>query len=214
MVSILLAGCAATEKTRGAAPAGFLKDYSQLQAGKGKEAQLIYINPDANFGAYDKVLLDPVAMHARSESSLSKISPENLQVLEDYLYAALRRELGKVYTIVDGPGPGVLRVRAAITEVRGAKVPMNILSTVSPQAQVLDRAKKLGTGTYSFAGRAAVEGEVTDSLTGKRLIAAVDERVGGKAPHTKLGAWNDVKKAYDYWADRLRRRMEELREEK
>ena len=61
---LLLAGCAATEKTRGARPAGFLEDYSQLRRGKGKEAQLIYVHPGANFGAYDKVLIEPVAVHA------------------------------------------------------------------------------------------------------------------------------------------------------
>ena len=57
----LFVGCAQTYQARKVETSGFLEDsYSLLQEGKKGEAQLIYINPDADFAAYDKIMLDPV----------------------------------------------------------------------------------------------------------------------------------------------------------
>jgi hypothetical protein len=53
---------------------------------------------------------------------------------------------------------------------------------------------------------------MTDSVTGKRLAAAVDRRAGTKAQRTKFsGSWGDVKDAFDYWARRVETRLAELR---
>jgi hypothetical protein len=36
--------------------AGFLGDYSMLREGEGKEAQLVYLNPGADFSGYDAIM--------------------------------------------------------------------------------------------------------------------------------------------------------------
>ncbi len=61
-----------------------------------------------------------------------------------------------------------------------------------------------------MAGSAAIEGEITDSLTGRRLLAAVDKRLGNKTLRGTLGKWANVEKAFDFWAERLRTRLAEL----
>jgi hypothetical protein len=54
--------------------------------------------------------------------------------------------------------------------------------------------------------------ELVDAKSGKRLAAAVDERVGGKLD--SFSKWESAKEAFDYWAERLKLRMTELRTKK
>lgn len=212
MVSLLLvlASCATTRTVRSAVePSGFLGDYSQLRPGEGKEAQLVYLKPDVNWTQYKALILDSVTLWQDAETS--QISAEDAQQLTDYFYAQLHEQLSQDYQIVEHPGPGVMRLRAAITEAKGAKVAGNAVTTVVPQLKLLTTAGGLATDTRGFVGEGAVEAEITDSVTGTRLAAAVDERAGTKAYRAGLKEWSHVKRAFEYWAERLRERLAELR---
>jgi hypothetical protein len=144
-------------------------------------------------------------------SDLSKVPQEELQQLADYLYSATSKELKSVYTIVDRPGPGVMKIRMAITETKGSNVTGDILTNVLPPAIIIDWGKKLATGTHAFVGKAAIEVEILDSLSYVRLAAAVDERAGGKTFEGKTSKWDDIQKSFDFWANRLKTRLVELR---
>jgi hypothetical protein len=121
-------------------------------------------------------------------------------MLTDFFYAALLDELSKKFTIAKTPGPGVLRLRAALTQAKGAKVAMKAITTVVPQLRVLTTVVGVGADVAVTVGGATAEMEVTDSITGERLAAAVDERVGKKA-FTQLKKWSDVKAACEFWAE-------------
>ncbi len=82
----------------------FLKDYTQLRQGSSDEAQLVYIRPDADFASYDQVIIDPITIWRREGSNPSKVPPDDLQMLADHLYVALKIQLQDDYTIVDRPG--------------------------------------------------------------------------------------------------------------
>jgi len=212
MVGLLLglASCATTRTVRSAAESsGFLGDYSQLRPGQGKEAQLVYLKPDTNWAQYQAIILDSVTLWKNDETA--KISDEDAQQLTDYFYAQLHEQLSQDYQIVENPGPGVMRLRAAITEAKGAKVAGNAVTTVVPQLKLLTTAGGLATDTRGFVGEATVEAEITDSVTGTRLAAGVDERAGTKAYRAGLKEWSHVKRAFEYWAERLRERLAELR---
>jgi hypothetical protein len=210
-VAASLVACKTTIQTRGVEPAGFLGDYSELQEGQGgEEALLHYVKPDTDFSAYDKVMIDPVTIW-RESPGLRDVSPEELQRLANHFEAAIRGQLQRDYEIVDQPAPGVLRVRAAITEARGSRALLDLVSTVAPPARALDTVNRMATGTHSFVGRAGAEAEILDSVTGERLAAAVDRRAGDKVLRGATGTWGDVEDAYDLWATRLRDRLAELR---
>ena len=70
---------------------------------------------------------------------------------------------------------------------------------------------QLAADTQIFVGTAGIEAEILDSVTGERLAAAVDERAGSKALKGSTSTWSDVKDAFDYWAERLKVRLAELR---
>src|SRR5690348_8533927 len=81
----LIAGCAGTHQARHAEPSGFLRDYSQLHEGEGDKANLVYLNPAADFGRYRKIMMDPIVAYTKNEnSSLKDVPPEDLKKQLDY----------------------------------------------------------------------------------------------------------------------------------
>ena len=132
-------------------------------------------------------------------------------MLTDHFYQALREQLGKDYRIVEHPGPGVLRLRAAVTEAKGARVVGNAVTSLQPMAKVASSAVGMAADTQVWVGAATFEGEITDSLSGERLMAAVDERAGTKNPLVGLKEWSQVRRVFDTWAENLRKRLSELR---
>ncbi len=205
----LALGCATTRQAGGdPKPSGFLSNYGQLQPGGEDEAMLVYRNPRADFTRYDKVLVEPVTAWASGEM---EIDLERIQTLVDYLDAALRHALAQDYEIVERSGPGVLRLRVAITEAEGSNVPLDVVSNVLPQLRLLAAAAALGTDTQLFVGKAGIEGEILDGVSGGRLFAAVDRRGGGRTFEGSTAKWDDVQKAFDYWAERVRARLAQER---
>jgi hypothetical protein len=190
---------------------GFLKDYSRLKKGIGDEALEEYINPAADFNTYDKVLIDPITLWRPAKSDLAKLDDKEVQTLGNYLHKAIKTQLKKDYKIVTVPGQGVMRIRVAITEASDSSVPLNMITTIVPVGFVISEGEQLITGTAAFVGAASVEIEITDSTSGKVLAEAVDRRVGTKNLIESWSTWDDVDKAYDYWASRLRRRLSEER---
>jgi hypothetical protein len=193
---LLLAGCATTRQTRSVETSGFLGDYSQLRAGEGDEAQLVYVKPGVAWSGYDAVMLDSVTLWKAAEDSVSE---ESAQQLTD-----------KEFRMVKTPGPGVLRLRAALTETKGARVVGNAVTSIVPQARLVSTLLGAASDVQVFVGRATAEAELTDALSGERLLAAVDQRSGTKAIRGGIAKWSDVKLACDYWAGRVRTRLVEL----
>ena len=204
-VSVL--GCGTTQQARRVETSGFLKDYSQLQEGKQGEALLVYINPDADFSAYDKVLLDDVTVWRAVDSNLADAPEEEIEELALGLHEAMVESLKEDYEIVHTAGPGTLRVRVAITEAAKSWVVLDTLTTVVPHTRLISGIQRLATGTHSFVGKASIEGEILDAQSGERLAAAVDRRAGGKSFQGLMSSWDDVKEACHYWAGRLRDRL-------
>ena len=211
-LAAVLVACQATRQTRGVQAQGFLRNYSQLREGKGKEAQLIYINRRANWQRYDAIMIDSVSIWYTDATE--KLSPEDRKALTDLLYNALHTQLGQDYDIVNNPGPRTMRLRAAITEAKGANVVGNTVTTIVPQARLLSTLAGTATDIQVFVGAAAIEVEITDSMTSKRLAAAVDERAGAKSLSGIGGKWKDVDNAFKEWAEKIRKRLAELRAER
>jgi hypothetical protein len=208
-LGLSMAACATTRQTRSAKKLGFLKDYSQLRKGKSGEAQYLYINPQVRFSAYKKLMIDPISVRASKDGSLAKVPRAELQDLANHLYGALLTQLVEDFDIVSAPGPGVMRLRVAITEAQGSNVWVDVASNAITYTRVAAAGLQLATDTYIFVGKAAIEGEILDSQTSERLMAAVDERAGTKVWRGSLKTWGDVKDAYDFWANRLKERLRE-----
>ncbi len=201
---VVFSGCATSQPVKDVTPSGFLGDYSQLKPGGPHDPALFYRNPNANIGSYDKFMIDDVAIWYGEEESLRDISKEDLKhlslLLKVRIIEALKNEL---LTRVKEPGPGVMRIRSAITDVKKSRPILDVATTILPQARIVSSAKRLTFGTHSFVGRAGIEGEIVDSQTGERLGAMVDRRAGGKTLQGSRNSWDDVGQSFKFWAERL-----------
>ena len=212
-VPLILGGCSLTHQGRSVETSGFLKDYSQLQPGKDDQALLVYVDPKANFKQYTKIMLDPVVVYAAAaDSKLRQMPPAELQKLVDYFHSTLASNLGEHFGFAKAPGAGVLRIRVALTEAKGAKVVLDTLSSILPPAVALNALKTMATGSGTGIGEASAEFEAVDSNTGERLAAAVDKRVGNKYTGNldKFEEWRTTQAACDFWAEKMTARLLEL----
>lgn len=180
------------------AKTGFLSDYSKLKA----ESDSSYRYLDKQTASrYTSFIIDPVAVHfkdggkAVEKKSEGKLTGQEVKDLTNYFHAAILTAVGESGAkIAYQPGPGVARIRVALTDIEETGA-LNVL----PQASLL------GVGV----GSAAMEAEVVDSVTGKQIAAVVESQKGGRIPFSNLGDWGTAKGVMDGWAKRLKQRIEE-----
>jgi hypothetical protein len=212
-LAMLLAGCSTTTlQTRSTQMSGFLSDYSMLKKGDDEQALLRYVNPAVDFKSYDKLLIEPIQVFAAPQSKLAKTEKKDVEALVNYLHATVLDQLRRDYTLVQENGPGVMRLRIALTEAKGSKLVLDTLSSAIPVGMAISAIKQIAVGTPTSVGSARVEMEMVDSLTGTRLAAAVDERAGRKytGQFDKWKKWQDARDAYDHWALQLKTRLAQL----
>jgi hypothetical protein len=211
LLGLAIAGCAASRQPRGEVePSGFLRNYSQLEPGKDGQAKLVYINPVVDWAGYTAMQFESVTLWPGKEGHLASLSPEDQQMLADRLYQAVHDAVSKEIKMVSAPGPGVMRVRVALTEADSTNVVLNAVATVVPQIRTVSTLVGLAANTSMTVGSASVEGEVLDSLTNQRLAAFVDERVGQRSLRG-LGTWSQVQAAFDHWGEQFAERLAQLR---
>ena len=140
------------------------------------------------------------------------VEPEDLQRLANDLWSKLEESLGKDYQIVSQPGAGVMRFSAAITEAEASNPALDAVTSVIPQTRILTGLKGMAAGGKpGFVGAASAEAKITDGKTGELLIAAIDRRAGTKSISGSTNEWGDIEDAYQYWADKVRWRLCQLR---
>jgi hypothetical protein len=215
----LMAGCSTTVEGKPAAAealanggtlppdiTGFLgPDASKLQPGPKGGAALAYVDRNAPWSSYSKILLEPVQFWASADS---KVSTADQQVLTTYFYNSLKTNLSKSFTLVDQPGPGVIRLQVALMDATTAVPGLRTISVIVPQARVLNMAQSLATDSYAFVGSAEAELKATDSQTGALLAEAVDKRAGGMGIKSAASfQWGDAQNAMDYWSQGIATRF-------
>ena len=185
----VLSGCSARLGER----TGFLSDYSKLEPRS--DVSYRYIAP-GRLGNYSKFIIEPVTVHLhRRSKTKKKISEEDLTDLKNYMHAALVKAIDDGYEVVYRPGPGVARVRIALTDIKKTEVLLNIHPT----------SKLIGAGL----GGASLEAELVDSQSGEQIAALVESQLGDRLSLDGLSTWGDAKSIMDDWASRTRKRLDE-----
>jgi hypothetical protein len=211
----LLAGCASTKQARSMEKSGFLGDlYPLMHEGAQGEALLIYKNPrvaEIPRGTYKKILLEPVTVWGPAVAEHNESRQKDLHRVADLLYSLAYDSLSKDYEIVSAPGPGTLRIQAAITRADRSYVVLRAVSTVPAPMNVFALAtllKDLGTGKPLFVGEASIEMKISDAETGEILGASADRRVGKRhLDSDSFDSWDDVHKTLAFWAELVRFRL-------
>ena len=185
---------------------GFLDDYSRLAPGGPDQPSFVYRDPQARWGGYERILFEPVTIWRSGRGSLADIPGADLERLAFELQRSVRAQLERHFELVDRPGPGVLRVRLGLTQARQADPLLDIFTYAVPPMDDLPADEPLTAATRGFVAAAAVEGELSDTVTGTLLAAGVDRR----RTH-ELRTWAGVRAAADRWAAWFAGRLERAR---
>ncbi len=174
---------------------GFLSDYSRLEPDPNDKSALVYGDPGQTLCEYKKVYVQPVEIFLHEKRG-KKVDEEAREVLKQYTFFALIEGLRAVEWLEWAePGPGVVEINIAITDVLKAK---------SVQ-QVLPLSKLIGIGR----GGAAMEGELLDSETGEQLAALIRAGKGSRFDMKGLKNYGHAKKVIDDWAKNWSTRLSE-----
>ena len=190
MTCIVLSGCGPKKPEY----SGFLSDYSKLEAQS--DVSYRYIAPGNPLDGYSKFIIDPVEIHFHSGSKTEgKLKEQDLKDIKNYMHSALVKAIGDGYDVVYRGGPGVARVRVAITDLKKSKIIQNILPI----------GKVAGTGI----GGASLEAELVDTQTGEQIGSLVESQLGKRLSLGGYSTWGDAKVVMDGWAARFRKRIDE-----
>ena len=193
LVSIIVfCGCSANKPVI----TGFLSDYSKLKAQSNTSYR--YLAPGNKLGQYSKFMIDPVVTHFYTGSSAKKsqLSEKDLSELKNYMHDALVKAIQDRYGVVNRPGPGVARMRIAITDLKKSGIVQNALPI----------GKLAGTGL----GGASLEAELIDSQSGEQLGSIVESQLGERLSLDGYSTWGDARGIMDRWAKRFRTRLDEM----
>ena len=205
---VLMAGTGWAKKEM--SKSGFLSDYSKLEPDIGY-ADFGYVKEGVNLKAYGKVMIDHLVFFLSKDAQYQGIQPDELKEIADVWHRAFFESLEGAYEIVHEPGPGVMRIRAAITDLSPTKPGINTITTVLPVGLALSVLKKGATGAHTGVGQVTTEIEILDSSTNEVLGAGIDYEAGDKYRVDKmLSKWGHVRVAIESWAKALRERMDEL----
>ena len=182
----LMTACQTTERAQ---YSGFLKNYSQLKPDPKFDGARRWQDPSVNLAGYNKFIVDPVLMHLAPNAKGVTMNPKDLAELTAFARKTFTDKLAKNFQIVSQPGPGTLRLRTAITSV----------IETSPLLNIHPGMKLTGAGL----GGASGEGEVLDAVTGKRIIAAADTRMGDMSYAAGLTTLGHAKQVIELWAERF-----------
>jgi hypothetical protein len=194
--------------TGGRSPSGFLTNYQQMDAGYGSaDAVSAYVKPDVNLKKYDSVIIDPVTTIVATPG----ISPAVKDQLAADLGDSLRGRLGEDFKVVSVPGPTTMRVRTALTDVIENQQAGKPVTTVHTAARATLSGPIGSAEVAAFVSNVSFEGEIIDSLSGERLFANTDHRLGKKREASATTTWAGVRSGVNQNVSRLRDRLMTLR---
>jgi hypothetical protein len=182
---------------------GFLHGYYQnLQPGPEGGAKLRWIKPGANFGKYDKIMLDSVLFYFSDDSEDKRIDAQDMKELADACNLQVVNVLKGAYPIVASPGPDVLRLRFAITDLKQSRPLLSAASSVVPVGLGISILKKGATGSWTGSGATSAEFMALDAMTNDVIAVALDDKTAEFAE--RFTKWGSAEEAFEFWAERIK----------
>jgi hypothetical protein len=196
---------------------GFLgDDYAKLRPDPGNADWLIYFKDSESLKKSDTFFVEKVRVFLVPEAQQRDISQADLDKLADYFTKAIRDALtAGHYTLADQPGPSVMTLRFAITNVEpnggktnmamsgGEAVAAHAAVPVPGASELVPRLK---------VGKVSIEGEMVDS-SGQVEMAFMTSKSGRRffSGLKAFQKWGDIDAAFRGWAKNFRQRLDKAR---
>lgn len=204
LVSIAaITGCASTQGVSGPQAAvdnqrlsGFLGNYTELEPDPTDDSLLWFEVDDFNWLNYRGIMLDPLVIFFSPQAENRQIETDQIQALADYFTEAVKAELGDDHPIVEKAAPDVLRIRAALTDLKPANPATNAVTALALPVR------------FDLGG-AAIEVEFLDSESGERVAAMVDRKAGSRMKAWQgFSKWGDARASFRQWGKELKVALE------
>jgi hypothetical protein len=211
LVMLFFTGCAS--KTAEVADfSGYIGDYDGLEKTTdelGHEV-LRWQSSDLIPGAYESLMMDEIVFYPAPKAT-PQISEELLIEIREYSNSTLRYEISKAVPVTSQPGPGVLRMRMAITGVSTAKEGLKGYEYI-PIAAIAAGVTS-ATGARDREAFFIVETELLDSTTGERMFLEVYKKKAKKLLEndTQKVTLDDVRDIIDDGAEQSRKFFDHLK---
>jgi len=211
---------------------GFLSDYGRLAPVSWEEGIQCWRRPDLDAKRYDKVLIARMSVSLKPNQHTT-IDPTDLKTLTDYFHDSMVKALKPQMTVVEKPGPGVLGLRIALTNLVPTDVTRSVTGTIVPYGFVAEAGSGAATGrpagSTPYLGETGMEMQFVDSATGTVLAECRDTQIGRKyAAELDAGAagaaqtwasgyvnsfqsWAYARNAFDKWSALTAQRLAALR---
>ena len=192
---------------------GFLEDEPVFKADEDRKGALVYRKAGVNLKSYTKIMIDPVEIWIAPKTKYKGIKPDDLKVLADTFRQAIVDALEPTYPVVNKPGPDVLGIRIAITNVYITKKKRGLLG-YTPIGLVTSTAVK-ALGDNMSLQEAIIEAELLDSQSNERLGALIDQQSKTAKKKSSIGptkkgktSWDEIEETLKFYAERFRGRMD------
>jgi len=216
---------------------GFLSDYGRLTRAPGGDGALCWRKPELDLKRYNKVLINRILVTIKSDQQ-EGIDPTDLKSLVDYFHGALVKELKPQMQIVNEPGPGVIVLRIALTDLVPTQVSRSLAGTAIPYGFVAEAGFGVATGRPPYLGETGIEMQFRDGASGVVLAECADTQIGRKYAADVIGrkyaadvdggaagatdtwvkgymssfqSWSYARDAFDKWARQIAARFAVLR---
>lgn len=189
---------------------GFLQDYSLLTPDDPmKMVNWLYTNEKVDIGPYNKIMLDDLVFFISKDADYKGFEANELADLGAAFQKAMIMNLSGVYEFTDTPGPGVMRLRMAVTNLVPSNSVTGTVTTIIPVGLALSHVKKAVTGSHIGMGEVAIESELLDSQTNEILAAVIDSKTGAKYKVGKsTSKWGHAIDIFNTYGQTVRMRLD------
>jgi hypothetical protein len=244
----VIAGCASTESglssvlgsgagvtasdTSRMTKSGFLSDYARLAPAPWGDGIQCWRDSKLDAKKYNKVMISRMTVMLKPDQQKG-VDPADLKTLTDYFHDALVKALKPQMQVVDKPGPGVVVIRIALTNLVPTGVAESLTGTLVPYGFVAEAGSGVATGrpagSTPYLGETGMEmqfrdgasgtilGECRDTEIGRKYAADLGSSATGAAQTWASGylnsfqGWSYAKDAFDKWAAMTAKRFAQLR---
>lgn len=186
-----------------AADTKFIVDMPPLANDAERAGAMIWTKPGMNRAAYTKVMIEPISIFISPDSESKDLDANELKALADGFNETLIKTLEPEIAVLNKAGPGVLYMRAALTNVKLAQKKRGLLS-YTPIGLVANAVSD-SPGSRLSLKDATLEVEMLDAATGERLGVLIDKAstaAGGETP-----SWDAINRTLVFYAERFKARM-------
>jgi len=182
---------------------GFLGNpsvYSLMKPGPEGGVKLRWMKEGVDPKKYEKFMVDSVIFFLSDQAEYKGIDPQEMKELCDEFNKALVAAFKDKYPIVADPGPNVMRIRIAITEIKPSRPGVSTVTSIVPVGLGVSLVKKGATGGWAGSGETGIEMMALDSVTDEILVLAVDQR---KAEfEQRFSKWGSATDAFKFWSEK------------